>query len=133
METFEIPHKLSKDIFAGDITTIRNHVIEKRNFPEIWAEGLMSGVFKSGKRNLLGNYPRITILPAIEKIFEGAVYKRLSFANEALGTIGKFNGGYIAGSRTSDNIFILYGLIQRQLLLGQSFLYASLTFRKLLT
>ena len=37
--------KHSKDILAGDIATILNYVIEKRNFPEIWAEGLRSGVF----------------------------------------------------------------------------------------
>ena len=64
-----------------------NYVIEKRNFPEIWAEGLKSGVFKSGKRNLVDNYRGITILPVIEKIFEVAVYKRLSFANEAMGKL----------------------------------------------
>ena len=48
--------KHSKDILAGDIATILNYVIEKRNFPGIWAEGLRSGVFKSGKRNLVDNY-----------------------------------------------------------------------------
>ena len=122
--------KHSKDILAGDIATILNYEIEKRNFPEIWAEGLRSGGFKSGKRNLVDNYRGITILPVIEKIFEVAVYKRLSFANEAMGKIDKFNGGFITGSRTSDNIFILYGLIQRQLLLGQSLFVSFVDFSK---
>ena len=76
-------------------------------------------LYKSGKRNLVDNYRGITILPVTEKIFEVAVYKRLSFVNEAMGKIDKFNGVFITRSRTSANIFILYGLIQRQLLLGQ--------------
>ena len=58
------------------------------------------------------------------------MYKRLSFANEAMGIIDKFNGGFITGNRTSANIFILYGLIQRQLLLSQSLFVCFVDFSK---
>ena len=122
--------KNCKDILARDITTIVNYIIEERNFPDMWAEGLRSAVFKSGKRSLVNNYRGITILPIIEKVFEVAVYRRMSFANEAMGKIDKYNGGFINGSRTSDNIFILNGLIQRQLILGQSLFVCFVDFSK---
>ena len=79
--------KHCRDIIARDITTVVNYIIEKRNFSDMWAEGLRSAVFKSGKRNLVSNYPGITILPIVEKVFEVAVYRRMSFANEAMGKI----------------------------------------------
>ena len=63
--------------------------------------------FKSGKHNFVNNYRGITILPIMENIFELAVYWRFTFANESMGQIDKYNGGFINGCRTSDNMFIL--------------------------
>ena len=54
----------------------------------------------------------------------------MSFANEAIGKIDKYNGGFINGSRTSDNIFILNGLIQRQLIMVQSLFVCFVDFFK---
>ena len=34
-----------KDVIARDITTVVNYIIEERNFPDMWAEGLRSAVF----------------------------------------------------------------------------------------
>ena len=44
--------KCCKDILAEDITMILNYVVEERNFPDVWTEGLRSAVFKSGKYNV---------------------------------------------------------------------------------
>ena len=90
--------------------------------------GPSSGVFMSGKRNIVNNYRRITISPFIEKVFPVALYRRLSVANEAMGTIDKFNGGFITGISTSNDIFKLYGLIPRQLHLVQSLLVCFIDF-----
>ena len=107
------------------------YITRMRDFPKLWTEGLRSAVFKSGFRLNAGNYRGITILPIIEKIFEIVVYNRLSFANKALDKEDKYNGGFRAGCRTSDDIFILHGLIQRQLwTTGQTLLCALLTLPK---
>ena len=47
-----------------------------------------------------------------------------------MGKVDKYNGGFINGSRTPDNIFILNGLIQRQLILGQSLFVCFVDFSK---
>ena len=55
----------------------------------------------------------------MEWIFGIAVYKRLYFVNEAFDDVDKFNGGFVCDSRTSDNMFIVNSLIERQLALGK--------------
>ena len=90
------PAKLSKSCkneLSEWVTQVLNYIIEQRNFPESWSEGLRSCIYKTGDRLLPDSYRGITILPVVEKIFEMAVYKRLSFVNEAFNTIDPCNGG----------------------------------------
>ena len=122
--------KHCKDILADDITMVLNYIVEERIFPDIWSEGLRSAVFKSGKKNLVSNYRGITILTIIEKIFEVAVYKRLTFANESMGKVDRSNGGFIGWSSTSDNIFSLQGLVQRHMIIGESLFVCFIDFSK---
>ena len=77
-----------------------------------------STIYKGGNSILPENYRGITILPILEKVFEIAVYRRLSFVNEAFCKVDEHNGGFLNGRRTSDNLFIITGLAQRQLQLG---------------
>ena len=63
-------------------------------------------------------YCGITVLPVDEKVFELAVQRRFKFVNGAFDKADRHNGSFARGNRTNDNIFILLGLIQRQLSLG---------------
>ena len=122
--------KSCKNELSEWVTQVLNYIIEQRNFPESWSEGLRSSIYKAGDRLLPDSYRGITILPIFEKIFEMAVYKRLSFVNEAFNKIDPCNGGFINDSRTSDNLFILNGLIERQLNMGQSLYVCFIDFSK---
>ena len=44
----------------------------------------------------------------------------LTFVNEAFDKINKYNKGFLNGGRTSDNLFILNDLDERQLSLGRA-------------
>ena len=55
--------------------------------------------------------------------------KRLTFTNESMGKVDRSNG-FIGGSRTSDNIFILQGLVQRQMIIGESLFVCFIDFSK---
>ena len=107
-----------------------NYIIEKRDFPDLWLEGMRSAELKSGPRNIVENYRSKTILPILEKVFEAAVYRRLSYVNEAFNKIDPFNGGFLNGSRTADYLFIINGLIQRQLMIGQPLYICFVDFSK---
>ena len=58
----------------------------------------------------------------MEKIFETVINNRLVFVNEAFGEIDRRNGGFLHGSRTSDNVFVLNGLTERQVAQGKPLL-----------
>ena len=112
------------------LTSLLNYIIDMRDFPEVWAEGLRSPINKSGAINDRNNYRGITVLSVFTKILETAVNNRISFINDTFKTTDIFNGGFLEGSRTADNIFILQGLIERQLILGKSLYICMVDFSK---
>ena len=59
--------KASKQSLAEPVAMILNYIIENRGFPELWAGGIRSAVFKSGKHNIVDNFRGITILPIMKK------------------------------------------------------------------
>ena len=75
-----------------DIVNIFNYAIESREFPDIWAEGVRSPIFKCGDRIDANNYRGITVLPVFEKIFETAVQKRIEYINDAFERADRHNG-----------------------------------------
>ena len=115
---------------AETLCDLYNYMIANKTFPSKWAEGVRSAVFKSGVRSDPNNYRGITILPIFEKIFEMIVCNRLEFLNEAFCKVDETNGGFLKGRRTSDNIFILNGLIKRQLLMGKRLYICFVDFSK---
>ena len=48
--------KCFKDFLSDIITEVINHSIEKRDFPQYWAEGIRSMVYKGGTCNMPENY-----------------------------------------------------------------------------
>ena len=90
-----------------ELQLVFNYIIEKREFPDSWAEGLKSAIFKSGLRNNPSNYRGITVLGIFAKIFEKLVSNRFEFANEAFNKLDSKNGGFLKGKRTTDNLFFL--------------------------
>ena len=112
------------------LTIMYNYFLEFREFPRSWSEGLRIALFKSGDRLDPACQRGITIWPNVEKIFEICFNNRFDFINEAFDKIDQQNGGFLKGSRTSDNIFIVQGLIQRQLSLGQPLIICFVDFSK---
>ena len=93
-------------------------------------EGLRNPIYKSGAINDRNNYRSITVLSVFTKLFETAVNNRISFINDAFKTTDIFNGGFLEGSRTADDVFILQGLIERQLILEKSLYICMVAFSK---
>ena len=118
-----------KEELANDLVDVFNYIIEKRDFPDRWTEGIQSAVHKGGSKRSVNDFRGITILQVMEKVFEIMVYKRLSFLNEALDKCDKWNGGYLQNIRTADNMFILNGVIQKHLILRKP-LYICFDFSK---
>ena len=62
--------KFCRDKLIPDLHLIFNYMLEKREFPKVWAEGLKSAIYKAGLRNVPSNYRGITVLGIFAKIFE---------------------------------------------------------------
>ena len=122
--------KSCKAEVANDLTDVFNYIIEKRDFPNRWTEGIRSAIHKGGPKRSVNNFRGITILPLMEKIFEIVVYNRLSFLNEALDKHDKWSGGYMKNVRTADNMFILNRIVQKQLLIEKSLYVCFVDFSK---
>ena len=67
--------KLCKDELANDLVYVFNYIIEKRNFPDRWTEGILSAVYKGGSKRSVNDFRGITMLQVMEKVFEIMVYK----------------------------------------------------------
>ena len=117
-------------MLSQPITDVLNYIIDSRDFPECWAEGLRSVIYKSGGKGIPENYRGITILPVPEKVFEIAVYQRLGFVNEAFCKVDPHNGGFLEGRRTADNLFIIRGFAQRQMILNKKLILCFVDFSK---
>ena len=122
--------KACDERFLHEICMILNYLIEWRRFPDAWAEGLRTSVFKAGDKLNPDNYRGITVLPIFEKIFEIMAQRRIEFINDAFDRTDKYNGGFLKGSRCSDNLYILSSLIERQVNLGQSLIVCFIDFSK---
>ena len=98
-----------------ELVNLFNYIIEKREYPDEWVIGARVPVPKVNKAYKVEQYRQITILPVFTKIFESVICNRFTFVNEAYSLQDNFNGGFLRGSRTIDNILILLGSIQSQL------------------
>ena len=66
--------KSCKDELANDLVDVFYYIIEKRNFPDRWTEGILSAVYKSGSKRSVNDFRGITMLQVMEKVFEIMVY-----------------------------------------------------------
>ena len=122
--------KVCKSILSRTIATVFNYMIEQRDFLDAWSGGIRSAVFKSGKRNIVDNFRGITILPIMEKVFEAVVYRRLAFVNEAFAAHDRYNNAFSEGNRTSDNLFVLTGFVEKQLTINKCLYVCYIDFSK---
>ena len=68
-------------------------------------------VFKSDCKIGSENYRKITVLPALCKLLEIVLEKRLQFKNNVCSDNDLFQAGFKANSGAAYNILILYSLV----------------------
>ena len=66
----------------------------------------------------------------MEKIYELVVYRRLAFVNEAFECYDRYINGFLEWNRTSDNLFVLNALVEKQLVLSKRLYVNFIDFSK---
>ena len=122
--------KYNKGLIVNDLCILLNYMIEQEEFPDSWAEEVRSSIHKSGPLLDPKNHRGITVLPIFEKLFEIIVQRWLEFINDALMWKDRYNGGFLMGSKTADNLFILQNLLERQLALVQNLIVCFIDFSR---
>ena len=122
--------KRNGNYMVKDITLLFNYFIEIKDFPDQWSEGIRNPIHKSGSKLNPNNYRGITVLPVFEKIFEMAVHRRIEFLDDAFNLDDRYNLGFKKGCSTVDNLSILQGIIERQLILNQNVIVCLVDFSK---
>ena len=81
---------------------------------------------QQASQNVENNYRKVTVMPALGKVFESILNSRLTYLNIALDLDDELQFGFRANAKTTDNIFISNSLIQRKKLKTSLFMYALL-------
>ena len=84
------------------------------HFPERLSVGLITAVYKSGDKSDMSNYRGITVGSVIAKLFAMILEQRIALWAEEHAVKAKGQAGFRKDFRTTDNIFILRSLIDRQ-------------------
>ena len=84
------------------------------HFPKQLSIGLITAVYKSGDKSDMSNYRGITVVSVIAKLFAMILDHRIAVWAEDEGIKAKGQAGFRKDFRTTDNIFVLKSLIDKQ-------------------
>lgn len=108
-----------------------NAIFETGYFPQLWSKSVIVPIYKKGDVDSPGNYRGVTLVSAVCKVFTYILNKRLTIWIEEGNMIAEEQAGYRAGYSTSDHIFTLHSIIQKNMLQGKGKCYvAFIDYRK---
>ena len=107
-----------------------NKIFELGYFPQGWSEGFVVPLHKKGSINDEHNYRGITLLSTLGKLFTRILNNRLSEWAENYGVYVEAQAGFRAHMGTTDNIFVLHGIITHMLNQGKQLFCAFVDFTK---
>jgi len=99
-------------------------------FPENWSTGFVIPLHKKGSTSDVNNYRGITLLSTLGKHFTRMLNKKLVDWAENYHVYIEAQAGFRSNMSTSDNVFILHGIISHVLNSGKKLLCAFVDFTK---
>lgn len=112
-------------VIKYDLQLLYNYILKSEIYPDSWCHGLRIAIPKGAN-----DIRPITIEPIFAKIFETILDNRISFANESLNLNDRYNGGFMKGAQTQDNVLILTACIHKQLAQNNKLFVAFVDFTK---
>ena len=91
-----------------------NNILNTGDYADKWVQGTITPIHESGRKSCAENYRRISVMPALGKLFKSILETRLSYKNEVCIDDDPCQAGFKRNSRTIDNIFILQSLVVSQ-------------------
>jgi hypothetical protein len=119
-----------KHILLPFLLSLFNKIFTSGYFPESWSEGYVVPLHKKGNINDESNYRGITLLSTLGKLFTRILNNRLTEWAEKYGVYVEAQSGFRSKMGTTDNIFVLHGLISHMLNNGKQLFCAFIDFSK---
>ena len=92
-----------------------NRIFDTGEYPTVWTGAIIMPIHKSGNKNDPDNYRGVSLLSILGKVFAHILNKRLSWWQEENNKIAEEQSGFRTGYSTTDNVFVLYVIVQRYL------------------
>ena len=122
--------KLAGDSTVEFFTLFFNVLFKKGIFPESWSEGIVLPLFKKGNVNDPSNYRGITLSDISSKLYSTIINYRLQEWVKENNITGEYQAGFKKNYSTTDHMFTLLALVQKQLSLGRKLNVAFIDFEK---
>ena len=107
--------KNATDILIEPLQMLFNKILRSGTFPSQWATGLVVPIYKKGDANETNNYRGITLISCFAKLFTSVINSRLKAWQYEYESSTDAQFGFKSNHSTTDAIFILKYLIDRQL------------------
>ena len=107
-----------------------NSCLTRGHFPDSWSEGHIVPFFKSGDSSDPVNYRGVTLLSALGKLFSRVLNNRLIAWAEQYEVYIEAQAGFRKGMSTSDNLFVLHGIVSHIFNQGGTLYCAFVDFKK---
>ena len=117
-------------ILSPYLYVIFNCIFNKGHFPAEWSLGDVIPLHKKGAKTEADNYRGITLLSVMGKLFTRILNSRLTAWAEEYGVYIESQTGFREHMCTTDNIFILHGLITHSLNRDKKLYCAFIDFSK---
>ena len=105
-------YKHGEEMLHKAILTLFNFVFHNSAYPQIWSVGIIYPIFKTGKMTMPENYRKITLLSSLGKLFDSILNNRSCFCKEVLQSENPWQYGFKRGTKSTDNLFILNGVVE---------------------
>ncbi len=106
-----IKHTSSKLQLA--VLKLFNVILRVGYFPDIWNQGLITPIFKNGDKFDPNNYRGICVSSNLGKLFCSIINARLLDFITTHNVLSRSQIGFLPNYRTSDHIYTLHTLIER--------------------
>ena len=106
--------KFASEHLYKTLNAVFNFVFEHGDYPDVWVDGYINPCHKKGPTHIPDNYRKITVMSCTGKIFESILNARLQQRNIIMKKDDPNQFGFKENCRTTDNIFILKSLVDKQ-------------------
>ena len=119
-----------KHVLLPYLLSLFNKIFTTGYFPQSWSDGFVIPLHKKGNTDDVNNYRGITLLSTLGKLFTRLLNNRLCNWAEQYSVYIEAQAGFRSNMGTTDNIFVLHGLINHMINKGKQLYCAFIDFSK---